>query len=496
MDTVRVRFAPSPTGYLHIGGARTALYNWLFARKYNGVFVLRIEDTDFERSTEDSIAAILDGLTWLGLTWDEGPYFQSERISEHQEAAQKLLQSGHAYKCFCTKAELETKRKTAQSQKLDYKYDRTCRGLSDHEINQKEEQGMPHVVRFKVPDQQGVVAFQDNVCGLIEKKYRDIEDFVILRSDHNPLYVLSNAVDDNLDRISHVIRGQDGLANTPKQILLYQALGFKVPVFAHMSLTLDTKKAKISKRRHGDVVTVSYYRERGFLPWALCNFLALLGWSTSDDQEFFTREQLIDAFSLEGMVRHNSIFNYFPGDAKNWTDPKAVNMNARYLSMLNIEELLPYIREELRSVEIWDEAFDSTKREWFEQTLDMIRTRFHTLKDFATKGRCYFADDFPFETAAIKKNLKRDERIGSYLKTLAHRLEVLDIFDTEAAENVIRDLCQSLGIKPGLLINAVRTAITGQAAGPGLFDILETMGKERTVTRLRKAAELLEQGRM
>ncbi len=494
MNSVRVRFAPSPTGYLHIGGARTALYNWLFARKHNGTFILRIEDTDVERSTKDSISEILDGLTWLGLTWDEGPYSQSERIGQHQEAAQKLLQTGHAYKCFCTKDELDAKRQVAQKQKLDYKYDGDCRTLSVTEIRHKEAQEMPYVVRFRVPSDKGSVAFEDRVHGYIEKKYSDIEDFVILRSDGKPLYVLSNAVDDNFDRITHIIRGQDGLANTPKQILIYRALGYDLPVFAHISLTLDTQKAKISKRRHGEVVTVSYYKDRGFLPWALCNFLALLGWSTSDDREFFTREELIEAFSLEGLVRHNSIFNYYPGDPNTWTDPKAINMNARYLSIVSLNELKPYVKQELVLAGLWDDAYEGEKQLWFEEILGMIRTRFHTLRDFPTKGRCYFADDFPFEEAAVIKNLKKNEHIAAYLETLADQLNTLDPFDTESSEQLMRSLCDSLAVKPGLLINAVRTAVTGQAAGPGLFDVLSAVGQRRTVSRLRKAAELLKQG--
>ncbi|HNR12910.1 MAG TPA: glutamate--tRNA ligase [Thermodesulfobacteriota bacterium] len=493
MSTVRVRFAPSPTGYLHIGGARTALYNWLFARKHHGTFVLRIEDTDVERSTHESLSEILDGLTWLGLTWDEGPHFQSERIASHQKAARQLLNSGHAYRCFCTKEELEAKRVIAQQQKLDYKYDGTCRNLSPDEIRLRQEQGMPSVVRFKVPSSDGSVVFEDKVYGAMEKRYCDIEDFVILRSDGKPLYVLSNAVDDNMDRITHVIRGQDGLANTPKQILLYRALGYELPVFAHISLTLDTKKAKISKRRHGEVVTVAYYRERGFIPWALCNFLALLGWSSSDDREFFSREELIEAFSLEGIVRHNSIFNYVPGDPDIWTDPKAINMNARYLSMISLDELIPLVREELRSAGLWDEAFDSERRAWFAETVNLIRTRYYTLKDFSSRGRCYFSDNFPFEPVALDKNLKKDAAIPEYLKILADALENTASFDTDHAEQTVRKVCESLQIKPGLLINAVRTAVTGQMAGPGLFEILEVLGKEKTVQRLRSAAGRLEQ---
>ena len=489
MDQVRVRFAPSPTGYLHIGGARTALYNWLFAKKHNGVFILRIEDTDEERSTQASIDEILDGLTWLGITWDEGPYFQSHYVAEHQAAARQLLESGHAYKCFCTREELEAKREKAQQQKIDYKYDGTCRKLSAEEIIKREARRLPCVVRFKVPEGDGSVVFEDRVYGRIEKKHADIEDFVILRSDGKPLYVLSNAVDDHRDRISHVFRGQDGLANTPKQILIYTALGYKLPAFAHMSLTLDTKKAKISKRKHGEVVTVNYYKERGFLPWALCNFLALLGWSNPECREFFTREELIAAFSMEGLTRSNAIFNYLPGDPKNWTDPKALAMNARYLSMLAIDELIPSVRAELQAAGLWDARYDHEKKQWFASVIELIRTRLYTLKDFALLGRPYFSDEFPLDDAAVQKNLTKDENLKSYLIRLADSLELLDPFSIDTAEHAVRTLCEQLGVKPGLLINAVRTAVTGQAAGPGLFELLVAVGKEKVVKRIRNAAE-------
>jgi glutamyl-tRNA synthetase len=347
------------------------------------------------------------------------------------------------------------------------------------------------VLRFKVPQTDGMVSFDDMVYGHIEKQYADIEDFVILRSDGQPLYVLSNAIDDATDAISHVIRGQDGLANTPKQVLIYQALGRKLPLFAHMPLTMDIKKAKISKRKHGDVVTVAYYRDHGFLPWALCNFLALLGWSTSDDRELFTREEMIREFTLEGVVRHNSIFNYRPDDPNNWTDPKAISINARHMSMMAIEELLPYVRSELQASGLWDDAYDKEKKQWFADTVNLIRTRLHTLKDFSIAGRPYFSDDFTFEDAAVAKNLKKDERVKQLLIDTAEQFDKLCLFNIENTENVIRELAESKGVKPGLIINAVRTAVTGQSAGPGLFELLGAIGKERVVRRLTKAVNML-----
>ena len=343
VKSVRVRFAPSPTGYLHLGGARTALYNWLWARKQGGVFILRIEDTDVERSTQDSVQEILEGLKWLGLDWDEGPYFQTSNLSKHKEAARTLLRDGHVYRCFCSKEDLEKQRKEAESKRVAFMYDGRCQALTSEQVEKNLENKVPFVLRFKVPRDRLSVVVEDVVYGKIEKRTKDIEDFVILRSDESPLYILSNAVDDSVDKITHVIRGADGLANTPKQILLYEALGLTPPTFAHMPLTLDNKKAKLSKRVHGEVVTVSYYRRNGFLPWALCNCLALLGWSSQDGTEFFSREELIEAFDLSRINRHNSVFNYVPGDPKNWTDPKAIHFNASYIRSMPLNELFVYV---------------------------------------------------------------------------------------------------------------------------------------------------------
>ncbi len=487
---IRVRFAPSPTGYLHIGGARTAIYNWLFARKHGGKFILRIEDTDVERSTQESIQGIIDGLTWLGLDWDEGPYFQSEHAEEHKAAAQRLLETGHAYKCFCTKEELDRKREDAKKAKRPFQYDRTCRNLTPEEIAEKEAKGLPYVIRFKVPEEEGSVFFKDVVYGPMEKRYKDIEDFVIVRSNGAPLYLLCNAVDDIRDRISHVIRGQDGLANTPRQILIYEALGARLPVFAHMPLTLDLQKRKISKRTHGEVVSVQFYRERGFLPWALVNFLVLLGWHTSDDREIFTKEELIEAFSLEGIGKANSIFNYRPGDKKFFTDPKALSINAHYLRTLPIEEIARYVKEDFEREGIWDPVFEGEKREWFLETLDLIRTRFHTLKDFAALGRAYFSDDFPYDQKALKKNILKHPDLKEWLPQLAGRLETLDEWTLESTENAVRAFAEELEVKAGIIINGIRTAVTGQAVGPGLFDVLVAIGQERVVERLKKVPEL------
>jgi len=498
---IRVRFAPSPTGYLHIGGARTALYNWLFARQNNGTFILRIEDTDVERSTDESIQAILDALRWLGLDWDEGPTSQSENRPHHLEAARELLESGNAYKCFCTQEELKQKRLEAEKEKKSYGYDRTCRRLSSEEVASRDEQGLPYVIRFKVPDpslgdgpESGAaesVMFEDLVYGSVEKQLNDIEDFVIVRSDGLPLYLLSNAVDDIRDGITHVIRGQDGLGNTPRQILIYRALGKPLPVFAHMNLTLDPKRAKISKRRHGEVVTVGFYRERGFLPWALCNFLLLLGWSTEDNREIVTREEAIREFTLARAGRANSVFDYRKNDPKFFTDPKAIAINAEYILTMNIDELGELVAPELERAGLWDPVYATERKEWYLHTLDLIRARYHTLKDFPELGRPYFSEEFTIEPKALAKNLQKDARLKEWLPELADRMEAVEPFTLESTEAAVREFAEEREVKAGLIINAVRAAVTGQLAGAGLFNILIIFGPTSTANRLRKAALLL-----
>ena len=490
MSEVRVRFPPSPTGYLHIGGARTALYNWLFAKKHHGKLVLRIEDTDAERSTQASIDGIIEGLEWLGITWDEGPYFQTEFAAEHVARAHQLIRSGHAYKCFCTKEELDQKRELAQEAKREYGYDGACRRLSAAEVAEREASGAPYVVRFKVERAAGgEVSFEDRVLGVVARSLNDIEDFVIVRSNGLPLYLLSNVVDDIRDRISHVIRGQDHLGNTAKQILLYRALGAPVPVFAHMPLTLDLNKAKISKRSHGEIVAVQFYQQRGFIPWALANFLVLLGWSPGDDREIFSREELIEAFTLERINRSNSIFNYKKDDPKFFTDPKALNINAHYLRSLPIEEIAPLVQKELEKAGLWDAAYAGEQKAWFLRTLELIRERFHTLTDFATLGRAYFADDFPIDEQALTKNVLKHPELKELLPELADQFAALPELTAAEAERVAREFAEAKGVKPGLPINAARALITGQIKGPSMFELFEHLGKERVVKRLRSVAQ-------
>ncbi|MGE4559307.1 MAG: glutamate--tRNA ligase [Desulfobulbus sp.] len=486
MEEVRVRFPPSPTGYLHIGGARTALFNWLFAKQHGGKLILRIEDTDEDRSTQASIDGILEGLQWLGIDWDEGPYFQTQFAQEHVAAANRLLESGHAYKCFCTKEELERKREAALAEKKsDVGYDGTCRHLTAEQVREKEAQGLPSVIRFKVPERQGTLFYDDEVLGRIERAYSEIEDFVIVRSNGKPLYLLCNVVDDIRDRITHIIRGQDHMTNTTRQVLLYEALGAPLPVFAHMPLTLDLKKRKISKRSHGEIVAVQFYRDHGFIPWALCNFLCLLGWNPGTDQEIFSREELVEAFSLSRMSRVNSVFNFKPGDPKFFTDPKLIAINEHYLRTMDLAELGPMVQKELEAEGLWEAEYSTTKKQWYLDTLGLIRDRFHTLKDFATAGRAYFSEQYEIDPKPLAKNVLKHPELATWLPQLAERYAALDEFSAETTEQTCRDLSEELAIKPGILINAMRTVLTGQLAGPSMFDILMTLGRDHVVTRLR-----------
>lgn len=486
MRETRLRFPPSPTGYLHIGGARTALYNWLYAKKHGGKLILRIEDTDGDRSTEESIKGIIDGLDWLGIDYDEGPYFQTEFENDHTRAAQDLLDKGAAYKCFCTKDELDAKREAALAAKGHLGYDRTCRHLTAEQIKEKEAAGLPSVLRFKIPERTGLLGYDDKILGRIQSDYKEMDDFVIVRSNGKPLYLLCNVVDDIRDRISHVIRGQDHMTNTLKQVLLYEALDAPLPVFAHMPLTLDTKKAKISKRSHGEIVAVQFYRDNGFIPWAFNNFLALLGWSAGNDQEFFTREELIEQFSLERINKSSAIFNYRKNDPKFFTDPKAIYINEHYLRTMDINALGDLVRKELEAEGLWDKSYAEEKEQWYLRTLDLIRDRFHTLKDFTTLGRAYFADDFTIEEKPLKKNILKNEGLKEWFPELARRYEQLGDFSLEETERVARELADELEIKPGILINGMRTIATGQLAGPSMFDILVTIGQDKIVERLKK----------
>jgi glutamyl-tRNA synthetase len=490
--TVRVRFAPSPTGYLHIGAARSALFNWLFARKSGGKFLLRIEDTDLQRSTEESTRSIIEGLEWLGLDYDEDLVFQSNNAPAHRAAAERLLQEGKAYRDFTPKEQRDdndvkqdvAERARAQTVEGVSQRSNPYRDLPQEESDRRAAAGEPFAVRLKVA-LAGQTKFDDVVYGPQERSHSEIEDLVLLRSDGHPLYNLSVVIDDIAMGITHVIRGQDHLTNTHKQILLYEALGDPVPRFAHLPLILAPNKGKLSKRKHGEVVSLTTYRDRGFVPAAFRNFLALLGWSPPDGKELLSKEELVQQFSLEGIGRANAIFNFQEHDPKRWTDDKALWMNAEYIRTMPLEELLPMVKAELRANKLWREEYEDDDRDWLLKTVDLIRQRYFTLKDFSTLGRPYFSDDFDFEEAAVNKNLRKEPRLRELLSGLADKLERVEPFNTETAEAALRAFADEAGVKAGLLINGSRTMLTGQSVGPSMFEIFDVLGREASVQRLR-----------
>lgn len=468
---VRVRFAPSPTGYLHVGGARTALFDWLFARKTGGVFVLRIEDTDTERSSDEMTQGILDAMEWLGLRWDEGPYMQSTGVERHRQAGTRLLESGHAYYCFCPPELLDQKRKEAAARKTDFKYDRTCFALSPDEARRRLESGERGAVRFKVPE--GPVSFRDSVVGEVTIASEMIEDFVLLRSNGQPTYHVSVVVDDIEMRITHVIRGADHISNTPKQILLYRALRAPIPEFAHIPLILGPDKTRMSKR-HG-ATSVSSYKEQGIVPEAMRNFLALLGWSPGNDQELFSDEELIQAFSLKGISKANAVFN----------PDKLMWFNAQYIAKLPHEKLVQYLKPEYSQAGLWRDSLENEEREWFRTLIDLYRPRAKVLTDFPKQSRMFLIDHVEYDPAAVDKFLK-DETIRGYMRALAERIEAVPEFNHQSLENAVRALSEELGVKAGVLMNACRVALTGQAVAPGLFDVMGLLGREKTIARLRE----------
>jgi glutamyl-tRNA synthetase len=489
---IRVRFAPSPTGYLHIGAARSALFNWLFARKVGGKFLLRIEDTDLQRSSDESTRSIIEGLEWLGLDYDEEIVFQSDNAEKHRLAARQLVAEGKAYRDFTPKEQREDKsvkqdivdRARAHAAEGTDHRSNPFRDLSNDESDRRAAAGEPFAIRLKVAP-EGTSRFTDVVYGEQERAFSEIEDLVLLRSDGHPLYNLSVVLDDIEMSITHVIRGQDHLTNTHKQILLYQAFGKDVPQFAHLPLILAPNKAKLSKRKHGEVVSLTAYRDRGFVPAAFRNFLALLGWSPPEGLELLSRDELIKEFSLEGIGRANAVFNFQENDPRHWTDDKALWMNAEYIRTMPLAELLPMVKAELRSEKLWREEYDEDELEWFSKAVDLIRQRFFTLKDFSAQGRAYFSEDFDFDEPAVRKNILKEPRLRELLPALADQLETVEPFTAATAEEALRALADQTGVKAGLLINASRTMLTGQAVGPSMFEVFEILGRERSVMRLR-----------
>lgn len=479
-QAIRVRFAPSPTGFLHVGGARTALFSWLFACHTGGTFILRIEDTDFERSSADMVTGILEGLRWLGMDWDEGPFYQSQRLELYAQTAARLIENGHAYYCFCTREELESRRAAAAETGAVPRYDGRCRTISQEDAESRIAQGERAVVRFKVP-REGVTAFQDAVFGPMEFSNAELEDFVLLRSDGIPTYHLSVVADDLDMRMTHIIRGADHLSNTPKQVLLYQALGASLPVFAHLPLILGPDKTRLSKR-HG-ATSVMAYKEMGIVPEAFRNFLALLGWSPGEaakqadgpDREIFSTDELIQMFSLDGIAHSNAVFN----------NEKLAWYNTEYIRAYDPLRLLPLIEEEWRAVNYQP----SRSREEILAAIALLQPRARSLKDFASTFLAYFGDQYTMDEAAVKKFLS-DASVRQMLAELGGRYAALQEFTETSTEELLRAYATEKGIKAGALINGARVALTGQAVAPSLFAVMLCLGQQTVAHRLAAAAAL------
>ncbi len=475
-NTERLRFAPSPTGDLHVGGARAALFNWLYARKTGGKFLLRIEDTDAGRSTEEALESILESLRWLGLDWDEEPVFQSRRGEYYRKAVETLLSNGMAYRCFCSKDELETERERAVRLKLDYHYSGKCRALEGATIDRYMKEGRPFTVRFRVPE--GETSFEDLVHGVTTFQNDTIGDFIIARGDGSPVYLLGVAVDDADMGITLVMRGDDHLSNTPKQIMLMRALGHDIPRFSHLPQVLGQDKKKLSKR-HG-AASVIEYKKMGFLPVAVVNFLALLGWAPGDDREKMTMEELIEAFSIEGLSKKSGVFDM----------QKLEWLNGQYLNDIPSEGLLDMVgrlfieRGMIRENEIEE------KRGYLTTVITQLKPRCRLITEFAESGMFYFRDPESYEEKGVKKFF-RNEDATLQLEMLADAYEELSDFDEQSTEEATRATAEKKGLNGATLIHVTRLAVTGLTYGPGLFEILALVGKGVVVRRMRRAASYI-----
>ncbi|MFA6617921.1 MAG: glutamate--tRNA ligase [Candidatus Neomarinimicrobiota bacterium] len=464
---IRVRFAPSPTGHLHIGGVRTALFNYLYARQANGVFCLRIEDTDKERSTEANTKEIISALNWLGLSPDETPVIQSQHAKAHLQAAEQLLENDKAYRCFCSKEELEADKTQSEAEKRPYRYSGRCSDLSQEEIDAKMNAGIPYTVRFRVP--QGITRFKDLVYKDIAVNNAEIDDFIIIRSDGSPVYQLSVVVDDANMSISHVIRGEDHLSNTTKQILLYLALGKKVPRFGHLPLILASDGKRLSKR-HG-ASSVDEFKEMGFLPEGLLNGLALLGWGDNVTKPIFSLDELIRRFDLNKVNKKAAIFDL---EKLGW-------INGQHLSRMDAKDIWPFVKP------LWE------KQGWISESFSddraiiyiaLLKSRIRLLQEFISFGAYLFKDPESYDPIALKKHLKDRADLEANIKALIDSFSVCEIFDVENTEKCLRKTAETLDIKAAALIHPLRIAITGFGVSPGVFEICEILGKETVLRRL------------
>lgn len=469
----KVRFAPSPTGYLHVGGARTALYNWLFAKKHNGIFLLRIEDTDRTRYIPDSVEDIKESLKWLGLNWDEGPVFQSERTEIYRRLAHNLVKEGKAYKCFCTPERLKALREEQKKMGLRPGYDRKCRNLTQKEVEELEKQGKKYVIRLKVP-LSGETTFKDEIHGEITVKNSELEDLILLKSDGYPTYHLANVIDDHMMGVTHVMRADEWIPSTPYHVLLYHAFGWKPAKFIHLPVILAPDgKGKLSKR-HG-ATSVREFKKLGILPEALINYLALLGWSPGNDIEIMTLEEMVSLFNIKKIGKRGSVFDY----------KKLYWMNSVYIRKKSDAELfklaLPFFRD-------YGIVKDKESEDMLRKIIPLFKERIKTLSDFPPFAEYFFTEDFPYEEKGIKKYYKTPE-VFELLNEIKEELDILENFTTEEIESTIRKFAERKSIKPAKIIHPLRMAITGKTMGPGLFELMEVLGKEKVIKRIDRAKE-------
>ena len=474
LDPVRVRFAPSPTGYLHVGGARTALFNYLYARKTGGAFVLRIEDTDRERSTDESTRTILDGMTWLGLAWDEGPVHQADGLARHRADAERLLAERKAYRCFCTPEELAAKR---EELKNEYRYDRACYHVHAEESDRRAAAGEPFTVRFRVPE--GTTEWDDVVHGVTTFDNASIEDFIILRTAGTPIYNLAVVSDDVDMRITHVVRGDDHIANTPKQILLYRALGAPVPIFGHLPMILGPDGKKLSKR-HG-ATAVGDYAGMGILPEALFNFLALLGWNPGDEREVMGEAELVEAFSLERINKKAAVFD----------TEKLLWMNGQYLARKPAGEVLALVGPELVAEGLVSPAELEARPPWLLALVDLLKVRARSTLEIAPQARALLGETVEYDEAAVAKQW-RDPATAERLRAVREALAAVEPWTPEAIEPVLREVAERLGVGLGKVAQPLRVALTGSAASPGIDQVLWLMGREKALRRVDAAVSRIE----
>ncbi len=482
---IRVRFAPSPTGNLHIGGARTALFNWLFARHNGGSLILRIDDTDLARSTEESTRGIFSALKWLGLDWDEGPgvggsfgpYYQSQRLELYAKIANELVDQGKAYYCYCTPEELAERRKKAMAEGKAPRYDNRCRDLTEQERIEKENEGRRPTIRLRVPD-TGETVVQDYFRGDVSFANEVLDDFIIVKSNGMPAYNFACVVDDAKMRITHIMRAEEHLSNTPRQIMIYQALGYPLPVFAHVSMILAPDHSKLSKR-HG-ATSVEEFQDLGYLPGALINYLALLGWSPEGEEEIFSLQELVRQFKLERVGKTAAIY-----DIK-----KLTWMNGQYLNAEDLDQIIELVSPYFRQKNLLPESLNPEDMDYLKQVVGAVRTRVKTLAEIADGAEYFYTDDFTYDEKGTRKHFRK-ENAAKYLELARQRLTNLETFNLETTEKAYRELSEELGIKAGQIIHPTRLALSGRTMGPGLFDIMIILGKEKTLKRLERAVQYI-----